>query len=182
MSPFVVLILFCNLTYTLHAADVNFVNTRRLQAFAQIGPQKDTKPDDAVEEKSKDEEIRINVKSKAKAEVQPPDSKKPTPSDKEKSTTHAPQKNSTKVDDHKVMKPAEMESGALLRGVAVVVALTVIVIIYMALKTYCSKRSKPLMVNKYGVRTRRSDIEMTPLPLDEDDEDETLFEVSSANR
>jgi hypothetical protein len=38
------------------------------------------------------------------------------------------------------------------------------------------------MVNKYGVRTRRSDIEMTPLPLDEDDEDETLFEVSSANR
>ena len=48
---------------------------------------------------------------------------------------------------------------------------------------FCRKRGRhPVMVSKYGVRTRRSDIEMTPLPLEEDEEDETLFDVNSTNR
>lgn len=39
--------------------------------------------------------------------------------------------------------------------------------------------SNPVMVQKYGIRTNRSDIEMRPLPLDEDDDDDTLFEVGN---
>lgn len=35
------------------------------------------------------------------------------------------------------------------------------------------------MVQKYGVRANRADIEMRPLPLDEEEDDDTLFEIGN---
>lgn len=34
-------------------------------------------------------------------------------------------------------------------------------------------------VSKYGVRARRGDVEMLPLPLDEDTEDDTVFDIGN---
>lgn len=38
------------------------------------------------------------------------------------------------------------------------------------------------MVQKYGIRANRSDLEMQPLPLGEEEDEETLFEVGSTSR
>ena len=40
------------------------------------------------------------------------------------------------------------------------------------------------IVRKYGVVTERSDMEMLPLPLDDDEDDDTVFDMGShrANR
>lgn len=35
-------------------------------------------------------------------------------------------------------------------------------------------------VRKYGIRTNRSDLEMEPLPLSDDDEDETVFDLTAS--
>lgn len=35
------------------------------------------------------------------------------------------------------------------------------------------------MVQKYGVRANRSDIEMRPLPLDDEEDDDTVFEIGN---
>lgn len=41
----------------------------------------------------------------------------------------------------------------------------------------------PKVIKKYGERNRRTDVEMTPLPLhDDDEEDETVFDLGSVNR
>lgn len=39
--------------------------------------------------------------------------------------------------------------------------------------------TKPLAVRKYGVLTQRTDIEMLPLPLDDEDDDDTVFDVGN---
>ncbi|KAJ8925310.1 hypothetical protein NQ315_009140 [Exocentrus adspersus] len=74
----------------------------------------------------------------------------------------------------------EIESGALMRGIFVFVGITMLFIMYIAYKTYRRKNNN-VVIKKYGVRTRKSDIEMEPLPLDEDDEDETVFDLGNIN-
>lgn len=41
----------------------------------------------------------------------------------------------------------------------------------------------PKIIKKYGERKRRTDVEMAPLPLhnDDDEEDETLFDLGNVN-
>lgn len=36
------------------------------------------------------------------------------------------------------------------------------------------KSNSPKVVRKYGIKANRSDMEMRPLPLDEDDEEDTV--------
>lgn len=40
----------------------------------------------------------------------------------------------------------------------------------------------PKMVRKYGVRARREDVEMVPLPLDDEEEEDIVFELNQNNR
>lgn len=39
--------------------------------------------------------------------------------------------------------------------------------------------TRPTAVRKYGVLTQRTDIEMLPLPLDDDEDDDTVFDVGN---
>ncbi|XP_044265556.1 uncharacterized protein LOC123011913 isoform X2 [Tribolium madens] len=183
MSSFVVLIVFFYLTSIVTTNEMIYVNNRHLLNVIPI--QNDGKKAEVSKaEETKDNVETVHVKNEAKVEpqlVKPQEAPHPDP--KKTIVNKTSEQNQTKIEDHKVFKSTEMESGALLRGVSVIVILTALVIVYMALKTYCGKKSKqPVMVSKYGVRTRRSDIEMTPLPLDEDEEDETLFELHNTNR
>ncbi|CAH0551675.1 unnamed protein product [Brassicogethes aeneus] len=73
----------------------------------------------------------------------------------------------------------ELEAGAVVRGVWVFVGISVLFIMYMAFQTYKKRNHRPVIVKKYGIKTRRTDVEMEPLPLDEDDDDETLFDLGS---
>lgn len=41
------------------------------------------------------------------------------------------------------------------------------------------RRSRDARIKKYGIRLTRGNIEMTPLPLDNDDEDETIFDLKN---
>ncbi|KAG5897841.1 hypothetical protein JTB14_011839 [Gonioctena quinquepunctata] len=75
----------------------------------------------------------------------------------------------------------DIETGAVMRGVFVFAAIGILFMTYVAFKTYRRKKSN-VLIRKYGIRTRRSDVEMTPLPLEDDDEDETVFEVGNLNR
>nr|CAI5840436.1 unnamed protein product [Callosobruchus analis] len=74
--------------------------------------------------------------------------------------------------------PAESESNTLTKGVIVVVTMTMIFFIYLAIRVFRAPRGPNVIVKKYGVRTRRCDVEMEPLPLD-DEEDETVFELGN---
>lgn len=38
---------------------------------------------------------------------------------------------------------------------------------------------RPTAVRKYGVLTQRTDIEMLPLPLDDEEDDDTVFDVGN---
>ncbi|XP_023018739.1 uncharacterized protein [Leptinotarsa decemlineata] len=79
------------------------------------------------------------------------------------------------------VEPQNIESGAVMRGVLVFVGIGMLFLVYVGCKTY--RRKPNVKVRKYGVRTRRSDVEMTPLPLlNEDEEDETVFDVGTLNR
>lgn len=40
--------------------------------------------------------------------------------------------------------------------------------------------NKSKIMLRYGIRTHRSDIEMEPLPLSDDEEDETLFDLTAS--
>ena len=137
MSPLFVLIFVCHLTCTIRADETSHI-TRHLLAGVNIPPQNDAPNSNTDESNKKESPVVIKIDSKKKNnEVQskPPESKTPI---EKKSTSQAPAaKNATKVEEHQVLKTTEMESGALLRGVSVIVALTTLVIIYMALKTYC---------------------------------------------
>ncbi|XP_030764796.1 uncharacterized protein LOC115889029 [Sitophilus oryzae] len=77
----------------------------------------------------------------------------------------------------------DVETGAVSRAILVFVAISIIFILYVAFKTYRRKNvdKRRVLVTKYGVRARRSDVEMVPLPLSDEDEDETVFDLT-ANR
>ncbi|KAK4884572.1 hypothetical protein RN001_000843 [Aquatica leii] len=78
-----------------------------------------------------------------------------------------------------------LQSGALLRGFYVFLGLSIITVFYFVYRSYRLRHgSQPsTTVKKYGITARRSDMEMRPLELDDEDDD-TLFEVntSTANR
>ncbi|CAG9861352.1 unnamed protein product [Phyllotreta striolata] len=75
----------------------------------------------------------------------------------------------------------QIESGAVIRGVLVLIGISMVFFVYLGCKTY-RRRKMNVMVRKYGVRTRRSDLEMRPLPLDDDEDDETVFDVGNINK
>ena len=72
-----------------------------------------------------------------------------------------------------------LNSGALLRGFFVFVGLSVIALAYMLFRSFRLNKNPTQMVRKYGILAHKQDIEMRPLPLDEeDDDDTTVFDVS----
>ncbi|OXU17968.1 hypothetical protein TSAR_008840 [Trichomalopsis sarcophagae] len=78
------------------------------------------------------------------------------------------------------MDLSSMNSGALMRGVFVILGLSVLVMAYMVFRSFRLNKSRAQMVRKYGVLAHRQDVEMRPLPLDEDDEDDTtVFDASN---
>ncbi|XP_029055409.2 uncharacterized protein LOC114882673 [Osmia bicornis bicornis] len=70
--------------------------------------------------------------------------------------------------------------GALKRGFYVFVGLSVLVMAYIVFRSFRLSKTRAQMVRKYGVLTHRQDVEMRPLPLsEEDDEDTTVFDASN---
>ncbi|XP_050292796.1 membrane protein FAM174A-like [Anthonomus grandis grandis] len=93
-----------------------------------------------------------------------------------------------KIEDPKINetleeKTVEIDSKAIYRGMLVFVTCGLIFVLYVGIKTYRRRKydKSHTIIRKYGVRTNRSDLEMEPLPLSDDDEDETVFDLS-ANR
>lgn len=74
-----------------------------------------------------------------------------------------------------------VDSGAMIRGFYVFLGLSLLTIFYFLFKTYRLRNGSqpPTQVRKYGVLTRRGDVEMLPLPLDDDDEDDTVFDLGN---
>ncbi|XP_076764278.1 uncharacterized protein LOC143431437 [Xylocopa sonorina] len=73
-----------------------------------------------------------------------------------------------------------LNAGALKRGFYVFVGLSVLVMAYIAFRRFRFSKTRAQMVRKYGVLAHRQDVEMRPLPLDEeDDEDTTVFDASN---
>lgn len=135
MSPLFFILLY-HLTYTAATNNVTYVNNRHLLSFMPI--QNDEKKVEAPAEEPKEGAITIHIKNEEKIKAQPavPPAEAPPESDK-KSITKESERNLTQIEDRKIINSTEMESGALLRGVSVIVILTALVIVYMALKTYC---------------------------------------------
>ncbi|XP_043288987.1 uncharacterized protein [Venturia canescens] len=72
-----------------------------------------------------------------------------------------------------------VNAGALFRGLYVLGGLSVIALAYMVFRSFGVNKQRPQMIRKYGILAHKQDIEMRPLPLDEDDEDDTtVFDVS----
>lgn len=70
--------------------------------------------------------------------------------------------------------------GAVLRGLYVFVGLSVLVMAYIVFRSFRLSKTRAQMVRKYGVLAHRQDVEMRPLPLEEeDDEDTTVFDASN---
>ncbi|KAK1125399.1 hypothetical protein K0M31_005767 [Melipona bicolor] len=73
-----------------------------------------------------------------------------------------------------------LNAGALKRGFYVFVGLSVLVLAYIMFRSFRLNKTRAQMVRKYGVLAHRQDVEMRPLPLDEeDDEDTTVFDASN---
>lgn len=73
-----------------------------------------------------------------------------------------------------------LNPGALLRGIYVFVGLSVLVMAYIVFRSFRLSKTRAQMVRKYGVLAHRQDVEMRPLPLEEeDDEDTTVFDASN---
>ena len=73
-----------------------------------------------------------------------------------------------------------LTAGALKRGLYVFIGLSVIVMAYIVFRSFRLSKTRAQMVRKYGVLAHRQDVEMRPLPLDEeDDEDTTVFDASN---
>ncbi|XP_011503078.1 PREDICTED: uncharacterized protein LOC105366357 [Ceratosolen solmsi marchali] len=78
------------------------------------------------------------------------------------------------------MHISSLNSGAFLRGIFVIIGLSIIVMAYMVFRGFRLSKTRAQMVRKYGVLAHRQDVEMRPLPLDEDDEDDTIvFDASN---
>lgn len=89
---------------------------------------------------------------------------------------------STTITPPKVSSNAALPSlntGALWRGVSVFLGLSVIVIAYIIFRCARLSKNRTQMVRKYGILAHRQDVEMRPLPLDDEDEDDTtVFDAS----
>jgi len=78
------------------------------------------------------------------------------------------------------MDIASLNTGALKRAVIVTFGLCGLVMMYIVFRSLRVNKSRPQMVRKYGILAHRQDVEMRPLPLDEDDEDDTtVFDASN---
>ncbi|XP_070150154.1 uncharacterized protein [Polyergus mexicanus] len=75
---------------------------------------------------------------------------------------------------------ATFNTGALVRGFLVFVGLSILVMAYIVFRSFRLSKTRAQLVRKYGVLTHRQDVEMRPLPLEEeDDEDTTVFDASN---
>ncbi|XP_043248876.1 membrane protein FAM174B-like [Colletes gigas] len=73
-----------------------------------------------------------------------------------------------------------LNAGALKRGLYVFGVLSVLVMAYIVFRSLRLSKTRAQMVRKYGILAHRQDVEMRPLPLDEeDDEDTTVFDASN---
>ncbi|KAL3287917.1 hypothetical protein HHI36_002373 [Cryptolaemus montrouzieri] len=72
----------------------------------------------------------------------------------------------------------EQESGFLTNTMTILLLISLIFMVFVAYKTY-RRKSRNARIKKYGVRLTRGNIEMTPLPLDNDDDDETVFDLKN---
>ncbi|XP_029169251.1 uncharacterized protein LOC114939186 [Nylanderia fulva] len=71
-------------------------------------------------------------------------------------------------------------TGALVRGFLVFGGLSILVMAYIVFRSFRLSKTRAQLVRKYGVLTHRQDVEMRPLPLEEeDDEDTTVFDASN---
>lgn len=71
---------------------------------------------------------------------------------------------------------------ALRRLFYVLLGLCSLIMVYVSYHFYRSRKptTRPTTVRKYGVLTQRTDIEMLPLPIDDDEEDDdTVFDVGN---
>lgn len=83
--------------------------------------------------------------------------------------------NETSSEDH-----TTFNAGALVRGFLVFVGLSILVMAYIVFRSFRLSKTRAQLVRKYGVLTHRQDVEMRPLPLEEeDDEDTTVFDASN---
>lgn len=99
---------------------------------------------------------------------------KPLPSDVANKTAHTGDTSSESSEGH------TFNTGALVRGFLVFVGLSVLVMAYIVFRSFRLSKTRAQLVRKYGVLTHRQDVEMRPLPLDEeDDEDTTVFDASN---
>lgn len=73
-----------------------------------------------------------------------------------------------------------LNSGALLRGFCVFIGLSILVMAYIVFRNFRLSKTRAQMIRKYGILAHRQDVEMRPLPLEEeDDEDTTVFDASN---
>ncbi|XP_014479499.1 PREDICTED: membrane protein FAM174 [Dinoponera quadriceps] len=83
-------------------------------------------------------------------------------------------------DEHPNEGHTTFNTGALVRGFLVFVGLSILVMAYIVFRSFRLSKTRAQMVRKYGVLTHRQDVEMRPLPLEEeDDEDTTVFDASN---
>lgn len=71
-----------------------------------------------------------------------------------------------------------ISTGAFIRAFYVFVGVGAIVVMYIVVRTVRLRRKKST-VRKYGILASREDVEMTPLGAEDEEEDMTLFEMSS---
>ncbi|CAD6215700.1 GSCOCG00000511001-RA-CDS [Cotesia congregata] len=72
-----------------------------------------------------------------------------------------------------------LDSGAMMRAFYVFLGLSVIGVAYLIFRSTRLRNSPAQMVRKYGILANKQDIEMRPLPLDEEDDDDNIvFDAS----
>ncbi|KAL6263304.1 hypothetical protein P5V15_006102 [Pogonomyrmex californicus] len=90
-------------------------------------------------------------------------------------TAHTPGTSNESSENH-----TSFNTGALVRGFLVFVGLSILVMAYIVFRSFRLSKTRAQLVRKYGVLTHRQDVEMRPLPLEEeDDEDTTVFDASN---
>ncbi|XP_057331189.1 uncharacterized protein LOC130671361 [Microplitis mediator] len=76
-----------------------------------------------------------------------------------------------------------LDSGAMMRAFYVFLGLSVIGVAYLVFRSTRLRKGPAQMVRKYGILANKQDIEMRPLPLDEeDDDDNVVFDASGLTR
>ncbi|XP_044740382.1 uncharacterized protein LOC123301615 [Chrysoperla carnea] len=74
-----------------------------------------------------------------------------------------------------------LTADTFIRGFYVFMGFGIIVLVYMGIKTIRVNQppTPDTTVRKYGIKAKRGDLEMLPLPLAEDEDDDTLFDVGN---